>query len=138
MSKAAKRSKKYYKILLAIQKCHYRIRCRRSDFLHKTANNLLATSDAVFHEDLNIKNMIRKPEPKQNEDGTYIQNGASAKAGLNKSIADAGWGQFLSILTYKAVETGKILLAVPPHYTSQICSACGNMVKKSLSVRTHR
>lgn len=138
LSKAAKRSKKYYKILLAIQKCHYRIRCRRSDFLHKTANNLLATSDAVFHEDLNIKNMIRKPEPKQNEDGTYIQNGASAKAGLNKSIADAGWGQFLSILTYKAVETGKILLAVPPHYTSQICSACGNMVKKSLSVRTHR
>ncbi|MCP4339471.1 MAG: transposase, partial [Desulfobulbaceae bacterium] len=138
LSKATKRSKKYYKILLAIQKCHYRIRCRRSDFLHKTANNLFATCDALFHEDLKIKNMIRKPKPKQDEDGTYIPNGASAKAGLNKSIADAGWGQFLCLLKYKAVETGKTLLAVPPHYTSQICSACGNMVKKSLSVRTHR
>ena len=138
LSKATKRSKKYYKILRALLKRHYRIKCRRNDFLHKTANNLLETCDALFHEDLKIKNMIRKPKPKQDDDGTYIPNGASAKAGLNKSIADAGWGQFLNLLKYKAVETGKTLLAVPPHYTSQECSACGNMVKKSLSVRTHR
>ena len=138
LSKTTKRSKKYYKILRAIQKCHYRIRCRRSDFLHKTANDLLAISDTIFHEDLKIKNMIRKPKPKQDEDGAWAPNGASAKAGLNKSIADASWGQFLDILKYKAVEAGKMLLAVPPHYTSQICSACDNMVKKSLSVRTHR
>ena len=138
LSEATKRSKQYYKILKALQKCHYRIKCRRNDFLHKTANALLNTSDSIFHEALKIQNMTRKPKPKQDEDGAYVPNGASAKAGLNKSIADAGWGQFLDILKYKTLETGKALLAVPPHYTSQICSSCGNMVKKSLSVRTHR
>ena len=138
LSKATKHSKKYYKILWALQKCHYRIRCRRNDFLHKTANDLLNSCDILFYEDLKIKNMIRKPKPKKDEDGTYIPNGASAKAGLNKSISDAGWGHFIDILKYKAVEMGKTVFAVPPHYTSQICSACKVIVKKSLSVRTHR
>jgi len=138
-SKAKKYSKRWYKLLSALQKCHYRIKCRRSDFLHKEADTLLENSDVVVHEDLKIKNMIRRPKPKQDEEtGQYLPNNASAKAGLNKSIADAGWGKFLEIATYKAFVLGKKLLAVPPHYTSQQCSACGEIVKKSLSARTHR
>ena len=138
LSKAKKRSKQYYNILKALQKCHYRIKCQRNDFLHKTANELLTKSDSIFHEDLIIPNMIRRPKIKQDESGTYLPNGASAKAGLNKSIADAGWGRFLDILKYKSCFFGKDLVAVPPHYTSQKCSSCGEIVKKSLSVRTHR
>lgn len=138
-SKAKKYSKRWCKLLSALQKCHYRIKCQRNDFLHKEANALLENSDVVVHEDLKIKNMIRRPKPKQDEEtGQYLPNNASAKAGLNKSIADAGWGKFLEIATYKAFVLGKKLLAVPPHYTSQQCSACGEIVKKSLSTRTHR
>ncbi|GBC63817.1 transposase [Desulfonema ishimotonii] len=137
LSKAGKRSGRYYRLLKAIQKCHYRIRCKRNDFLHKSANVLLKKSGLIFYEDLKIRNMIRRPAPKQDEEGKYLPNKASAKAGLNKSIADAGWGRFLDILKYKAPHFGKKVAAVPPHYTSQKCSACGNIVQKSLSIRTH-
>ncbi len=138
MAKSEKRSEKYRKLLKAIQKCHYRIRCKRTDFLHKAANFLLKKSGLIFYEDLKIKNMMRRPAPKQDEDGKYLPNNASTKAGLNKSIADAGWGRFLDIVGYKALYSGKKTAAVPPHYTSQKCSACGNIVQKALSIRTHR
>jgi len=83
--------------------------------------------------------MIRRPKPKQDEKtGEYLPNGASAKAGLNKSIADAGWGRFFEFLRYKAEELCKQVVPVPPYYTSQMCSSCGVLVKKSLSTRTHR
>ncbi len=137
-SNTKKRTTKWYKLLRAIQKCHYRIRCQRNDFLHKTANQLLNKADVIVYEKLKVQNMSRKPKPKQDEDGTYLPNGASWKAGLNKSIADVGWYKFISILTYKAKEQGKKLIGVDPKYTSQKCSACGEIVKKALSVRTHR
>ncbi|MBF0257984.1 MAG: transposase [Desulfamplus sp.] len=83
--------------------------------------------------------MIRRPKPKQDQEtGEYLPNGASAKAGLNKSIADAGWGRFFEFLRYKAEELCKQVVPVPPCYTSQLCSSCGVLVKKSLSTRTHR
>ncbi len=83
--------------------------------------------------------MIRRPKPKQDETtGEYLPNGASAKSGLNKSIADAGWGRFFEFLHYKAEELCKRVISIPPHYTSRICSSCGMLVKKSLSTRTHR
>lgn len=137
-SSTEKRSPKWYKLLTSIQKCHYRIKCQRNDFLHKTANNLLNRANVIVHEKLNIKNMSRRPKPKKDEDGKYIPNGASWKAGMNKSISDVGWYQFLSMLKYKAIEQGKQVVDVNPRFTSQTCSACGEIVKKSLSVRTHR
>lgn len=136
-AEAKKRSSKWYKLLTAIQKCHYRIKCQRKDFTHKTANDLLNKSNVVIYEKLNIKNMSRKPKPKQDEGGKYLPNGASRKAGLNKSISDVGWNQFLSILKYKAIEQGKQAIGINPRFTSQICSSCGEIVKKSLSERTH-
>src|SRR5215472_1893571 len=56
---------------------------------------------------------------------------------LAKSIADAGWSAFLRILSFKAAEAGKTVVAVPPAYTSQACSGCGVLVHKGLSVRWH-
>jgi putative transposase len=56
---------------------------------------------------------------------------------LAKSIHDAGWGLFLRWLNYYAALHDIPVIAVPPHYTSQDCSACGMRVKKTLSVRTH-
>ena len=49
---------------------------------------------------------------------------------------DAGWYQFRVWLEYFATVFGKVTVAVPPAYTSQDCSECGNRVKKSLSTRT--
>src|SRR5215831_16965119 len=56
---------------------------------------------------------------------------------LAKSISDAGWSAFLSILTFKAASAGKRVQAVNPAFTSQACSACGAVVSKGLSVRWH-
>jgi putative transposase len=52
-------------------------------------------------------------------------------------MQDAGWGQFLNILAFKAACAGKRVVAVNPAYTSQDCSRCGARIQKSLSVRTH-
>jgi putative transposase len=54
-----------------------------------------------------------------------------------KSISDAGWYAFRTILAAKAACAGRRVLAVSPAYTSQECSGCGALVQKSLSVRTH-
>ncbi|HEX7736863.1 MAG TPA: transposase [Ktedonobacteraceae bacterium] len=81
---------------------------------------------------------MKSPKPRQDaETGQFLPNGASAKAGLNKSIADAGWDQFVRLCTYKAVWAGRTLVQVDPKYTSQICSGCGAVTKKGLSERWH-
>jgi putative transposase len=56
---------------------------------------------------------------------------------LTKSINDAGWYQFRMWLDYFAKVFGRLTIAVEPTYTSQECSDCGAIVKKSLSTRTH-
>jgi putative transposase len=56
---------------------------------------------------------------------------------LAKSIQDAGWSAFLSILSVKAACAGRSVIAVNPAFTSQTCSGCGVMVQKGLSVRWH-
>jgi putative transposase len=56
---------------------------------------------------------------------------------LAKSISDAGWYQFRVWLEYFGKVFGRATVAVSPAYTSQECSTCGTVVKKSLSTRTH-
>ncbi|NEP79694.1 MAG: transposase [Okeania sp. SIO3B3] len=60
-----------------------------------------------------------------------------AKTRLSKSINDAGWGKFLTILTVKAGNAGQKTIAVNPKNTSQDCSNCGEKVPKELNIRTH-
>ncbi len=56
---------------------------------------------------------------------------------LSKSISDVAWSLFRQWLEYFGDKYGKVVVAVPPHYTSQSCSSCGSKVKKTLSTRTH-
>jgi putative transposase len=86
---------------------------------------------------LQIANISKHAKPKQDEDGKYLPNGAAAKSGLNKSILDAGWGQFQQIVSHKAACAGREVLKVSPKYTSQACSQCGTVRKKDLSERWH-
>jgi putative transposase len=92
----------------------------------------------VVFEDLHLANLVRRPKPKQDEDGTYLPNGAAAKGGLNKSLLDNGLGQFIQIVTYKAACAGRQVCMIDPKKTSQICSACGKQgPHKDLSERLH-
>lgn len=78
-------------------------------------------------EKLNTAGMTRRPAPKPDPDspGTFLPNAAAAKAGLNKSILDAGWAQFATILTRKAEEAGRQVVFVNPAGTSTECHLCG-------------
>jgi len=88
-------------------------------------------------EELEITKVSRRAKPRQDEDGYYLANGAAAKSGLNKSILDAGWGQFQAIVSHKAACAGRTMVKVSPRYTSQVCSGCGTVKKKDLSERWH-
>jgi putative transposase len=121
-----------------IGKLHRHLRNQRRDFHHKEARQLLTRYGMLCFEDLKPANMSRRPKPKQDETtGQYLPNGASRKAGLNKSIRDAGWGQFVRICEGKAESAGARVLKVNPRNTSQRCSQCGAMVPKDLEERWH-
>jgi putative transposase len=113
------------------------VKRQRQDFHHRTALALVREYDVIYLEDLQIRNLSRRPEPKPDGNGGYAHNGASRKAGLNKSIQDAGWYAFRRILTCKAEWAGKRVEAIPPAFTTQECSGCGQRIQKSLSARTH-
>jgi putative transposase len=130
-------SKRRKKAAHLLAKKHQTVRRQRTDFHHKTALALVREYDTIYLEDLQVANLSRRPAPKPDGNGGYLHNGASAKAGLNKSINDAGWARFRTTLEGKAAYAGRRVVAVPPAYTSQDCSGCGERVEKSLSVRTH-
>ncbi len=91
---------------------------QRKDFLHKTARKYIDQYAVIVVEGLNISGMIKNRH-------------------LAKSIHDASWAKFVEVLEGKAEEAGSRVVRVPPHFTTQRCSDCGDLVQKSLSVRTH-
>ncbi|MEQ8976109.1 MAG: transposase [Coleofasciculus sp. C1-SOL-03] len=126
------------KLAKKISKHHQRLQRKRKQFHYESATKLVGRDEQVFFvEDIKPGNLSQKNKPKQDENGKYLPNGQSAKSGLNKSINDAGWGQFLSILAYKAAKAGKLVVKVKPHNTSQVCSCCNRLVQKDLSIRIH-
>jgi putative transposase len=137
VSRRKKGSHRRRKAVQVLAKKHQHVRRQRSDFHHKTALDLVRQSDVLYVEAIQPANLSRRPAPKQDEHGHYEHNGASQKAGLNKSIEDAGWRHFLCILAFTAACAGKRVEAVPPAFTSQDCSGGGERIQISLSVRTH-
>lgn len=110
-----------------VAKLHAKVRRTRLDHAHKTALALVRDHDLIVHEDLLVTNMTRRPKPKPGENGAYEPNGAAAKAGLNKSILDAGWGVFLNVLRAKAESAGRVVVEVDARHTSQRCAQCGHI-----------
>jgi putative transposase len=107
---------------------HRKIANRRKDFHHKQARQLAARYELLVVEDLKVANMLRRAKPKPDPDnpGQFLPNGARAKSGLNRSISDAGWGQFVSILRAKAEDAGRTWIEVDPRHTSDGCECCGH------------
>ena len=112
----------------AVAARHRKIANRRKDFHHKQARELVARYDLLAVEDLTISNMVRRVKPKPDPDnpGQFLPNGGRAKSGLNRSISDAGWGQFVSILRAKAEDAGRTWIEVNPRHTSNGCECCGH------------
>src|SRR5207244_308620 len=133
-----KGSRRRHRAKKELSRVYRKVRNRRRDFLHKESRKLVKKSGTLVFEDLLIKNMTKRPKPKQVEETEqYLANGAAAKGGLNKSILDAGWGEFVTLCSYKAEEAGARLVKVPPNETSQECSGCGRIVPKDLWERWH-
>lgn len=91
---------------------------QRKDHAIKLARAVVKSNDFIAYEDLRIRNMVKNHN-------------------LAKSIGDAGWYQFRMWIERYGEIFGKATVAVEPAYTSQACSSCGTIVKKSLSTRTH-
>jgi putative transposase len=111
-------SKNRRRAKMLVAKAHRRIRNKRQNFHHQEARKLVDRHGALAIEGLRIKNMVRNHC-------------------LAKSISDAGWNQFLTILVTKAEEAGLRVVVVNPAGTSQVCSGCGRSVPKTLSDRWH-
>ncbi|MEU1575380.1 transposase [Streptomyces collinus] len=127
------RTRKHRAAARKVAKLHGKIRRQRADFHHKTARALIAGHDVIAHERLNTAGMTKSPQPKADPErpGSFLPNGAAAKAGLNRSILDAGWAQFLAILANKAESAGRIVVPVDARNTSRTCPACGHVAKEN-------
>ncbi len=119
-------SNRWKKQVKKLSLLHHKIANIRKDFLHKESTKMAKNFHTIYLEDLNISNMSKRPKPKQDENGKFILNGSSAKSGLNKSILDAGWGIFRTMLEYKTN-----VVRVDPKFTSQKCNECGEKDSKN-------
>jgi putative transposase len=91
---------------------------QRKDFAFKVARSIVNKYEKIYVEDLKISNMVKDEH-------------------LSKSIYDAGWGILRDNLTYMAERSLGVMVSVDPRNTSLICSGCGEVVRKGLSVRVH-
>jgi putative transposase len=118
VSRKKKGSSNRRKARLKLSKIHLKISRQRKDHAIKLARCVAQSNDLIAYENLSVKNMVKNHC-------------------LAKSISDAGWYQFRVWLEYFGKVFGRATVAVNPAYTSQECSSCGVIVKKSLSTRTH-
>ncbi|MEW6213205.1 MAG: transposase [Acidobacteriota bacterium] len=118
LSAAKKGSAERKKRRKVVARIHERIANKRRDFAHKESRKLTNRFGIICFENLNIRGMLRNHR-------------------LAKSIADAAWNCLVLFTTYKAESAGRCVVQVNPQGTSQMCSGCGEIVPKSLSVRLH-
>ena len=101
-----------------LARIHERIANRRSDFAHKESRKLVNAYQVIVFEDLAPMEMGRS-------------------RGMRKSILDVAWTQFIQMTVAKAEEAGRRVILVNPKNTTKMCSTCGEIVPKALSVRVH-
>ncbi|SDK86542.1 putative transposase [Nonomuraea maritima] len=120
-------SKRRRKAVARVAALHAKVRRQRLDGAHKAALTLVRDYDVIVHEELRIANMTRSASGTMEAPGRNV----AQKSGLNRSILDAGWGVFLTVLAHKAESAGRELIAVNPADTSRTCARCGHCVKEN-------
>ena len=118
LSKAPKGTPERKKALKVVELVHERIADRRNDFANKVSRQLVDRYGVIIFEDLDIKNMLKNHS-------------------LAKSISDVAWNMLVKATESKAAYAGSKVVLVDPRQTSQMCSRCGLIVKKDLSLRVH-
>jgi len=113
-----KTNRQYQKQKKVVAKIHRKISNLRHNFTHQLSSSLVKNYGFIFYENLDLKGLIAK---------NYA-----------KSWHDVAAGQLISQIAYKAESAGRCHLGVNPAYTSQMCSSCGQLVPKDLSVRIHK
>ena len=119
LSRKKKGSRGFESQKLKVARLHEKISNSRADYLHKCSISLVRRYDTICIEDLNVKGMERNHH-------------------IAKSITDASWGRFVTMLTYKAEWNNKKVVKVDRYFpSSQTCSVCGYVNKdiKDLSIR---
>lgn len=116
----------------AVAKTHQKIRHQRAAIQWKAAHKIVQTADSVTHENLNIKNMKARCQPKP-INGRFMPNGQSAKRGLNRSISDAAWGGLFQKVGWLARKSGKPVFKETPRFSSQECRKCHHVAKDNRS-----
>jgi putative transposase len=127
MSRKVKGSCNWKKSKARVQRVHSNIANARRDFLHKATTSIANSHALVCIEDLLVRNMSRSAKGSTAAPGRQVRQ----KSGLNRSILDQGWAEFRRQLEYKVQWSGGMLLAVPPHHTSQTCPDCGQVAKEN-------
>jgi putative transposase len=100
---------------------------RRRDYLHKKAREIVASAGTIALEALNLRAMTRSAKGTPEQPGRNVR----AKAGLNRRMLDAGFGQLHRLLAEKVEETGRRLVLVDARFSSQECSQCGYIAAKN-------
>lgn len=119
VSRKVKGSNNWKKAVLLLAKQWQRVSDGERDYLHRLTSEIVRIYDFIAVEKLITKNMLR--------DGK-----------LARSISEQTWDKLITLLNEKAERAGIKIVGVDPKGTSQECSSCGETVKKSLSVRTHK
>jgi putative transposase len=99
----------------------------RRDALHKLSRKLVNQYDVLVVEALQVRSMMRSAKGTLESPGRHVR----AKAGLNRAIADAGWGMLVQLLREKAAKAVRVVQAVPAKNTSRTCARCGHVAAES-------
>ncbi len=121
--KGSKNQRKAYQKVAHYQQYEKNV---RYEYAHQTSHALVTnpTADLYVFEDLKIPQMTQRPKAKNDASGRFLANQAQAKASLNRAILSSAWGQVVSFTRYKALRAGKLVILVPPQYSSQECAVC--------------
>ena len=131
VSRKQKGSANRRKAVARLGRLHRKIARQRSDWLHKLSTGLADRYPVIALEDLKVQNMSSSAKGTAAAPGKRVRPAplrvaCTGKAGLNRGILDAAWGEFTRQLGYKTQWRGGQVILVNPAYTSQRCAACGH------------
>lgn len=110
LSRKQKGSNNRNKARKKVAKVHKKVANCREDFLHKLSRSLVDENQVIAVENLNVKGMVKNHN-------------------LAKAISQVGWGQFCTMLKYKAEQEGKMYVEVDRFFpSSKTCNVCLNQV----------